>query len=244
MLIDGAAPPAAAALAAHCAEPKHLEQHSAEANAASSASSSSSALNPSASSSSPSPSSVVAHSSDSAAKSDAAMDSAVVPVATGADAKAVPQLAEGAAVDSLAAAVNAVRIEEPSAAASSSPSAIPASAAVAPAPSPSPSPAAAVGSAPAASAAPASSSSEPLLNGGYKRGGAENDPLTGYYDEIEIEDMDYDAATESYLYPCPCGDKFRITKQELMEGEDIARCPSCSLLIKVIYDPDDLEEED
>lgn len=83
-----------------------------------------------------------------------------------------------------------------------------------------------------------------LLNGGYKRGGAENDPETGVYDEIEIEDMEYDEDTETYTYPCPCGDKFSITKEDLLDGEDIARCPSCSLLLKIIYDPDDLEEED
>jgi diphthamide biosynthesis protein 3 len=29
-----------------------------------------------------------------------------------------------------------------------------------------------------------------------------------------------------------------------MTGEDIARCPSCSLMIKVIYDPDDFVDEE
>ncbi len=31
------------------------------------------------------------------------------------------------------------------------------------------------------------------------------------YDEIEIEDMDFDPVQMVFLYPCPCGDKFRIT---------------------------------
>jgi hypothetical protein len=31
------------------------------------------------------------------------------------------------------------------------------------------------------------------------------------YDEVEIEDMDYDASKKTYFYPCPCGDKFFIT---------------------------------
>lgn len=82
-----------------------------------------------------------------------------------------------------------------------------------------------------------------LINGGYKRGGAANGP-DGYYDEVEIEDMEYDSAAEEYRYPCPCGDTFRISKDELLAGEDIARCASCSLLLKVIYDPDDLEDDD
>jgi len=63
-----------------------------------------------------------------------------------------------------------------------------------------------------------------------------NNHETGYYDEIEIEDMDYDEETNSYTYPCPCGDKFIISVQELADGEQIAKCPSCSLQIKVIYD--------
>lgn len=82
-----------------------------------------------------------------------------------------------------------------------------------------------------------------LLNGGYVRGGYANDPTTGYYDEIEICDMDYDESIGEYTYPCPCGDKFRINKEDLLDGEDIARCLSCSLIIKVIYDPEDLEED-
>lgn len=36
--------------------------------------------------------------------------------------------------------------------------------------------------------------------------------MTTFHDEIEIEDMEYDEDTESYYYPCPCGDRFQITK--------------------------------
>lgn len=56
-----------------------------------------------------------------------------------------------------------------------------------------------------------------------------------FYDEIELEDMEYDEETETYHYPCPCGSRFGITKQEIEDGEDIGRCPDCSLIIKVIY---------
>lgn len=71
-----------------------------------------------------------------------------------------------------------------------------------------------------------------------------NDPETGYYDEIEIEDMEYDESLRAYFYPCPCGDRFRITIDDLMDGESIARCPSCSLVIKVIYDAEQFFEEE
>ncbi len=60
------------------------------------------------------------------------------------------------------------------------------------------------------------------------------------YDEIEIEDMDFEADEQTFYYNCPCGDRFRITLAELKSGENIAECPSCTLQIKVIYEPDDL----
>ncbi len=62
------------------------------------------------------------------------------------------------------------------------------------------------------------------------------------YDEIEIEDLDFDQRTGTFFYDCPCGDKFRITLRDLKGGQDIAECPSCSLLIKIIFEPEDLEE--
>lgn len=64
------------------------------------------------------------------------------------------------------------------------------------------------------------------------------------YDEIEIEDMTYDPATTLYHYPCPCGDRFEIGIEDLRDGEEIAVCPSCSLMIRVIFDVDDLPKPD
>ncbi len=59
-----------------------------------------------------------------------------------------------------------------------------------------------------------------------------------FHDEVEIEDFEYDEELDSYTYPCPCGDQFLITRDELESGEDVATWPSCSLIIRVIYDPD------
>jgi diphthamide biosynthesis protein 3 len=56
------------------------------------------------------------------------------------------------------------------------------------------------------------------------------------YDEIEIEDMTFDSATQLYTFPCPCGDRFEICIDDLRDGEEIAVCPSCSLMIRVIFD--------
>jgi diphthamide biosynthesis protein 3 len=60
------------------------------------------------------------------------------------------------------------------------------------------------------------------------------------YEEVEIEDLDYDPIKRIYTYPCPCGDKFSISLEALWDGEDIATCPSCTLRIEIIYDEEDL----
>ncbi|TRY62438.1 hypothetical protein DNTS_032244 [Danionella cerebrum] len=76
--------------------------------------------------------------------------------------------------------------------------------------------------------------------------------MSVFHDEIEIEDFEYDDETETYYFPCPCGDRFAITKarfsfymkhfllfqEDLENGEEEATCPSCSLVVRVIYDKD------
>ena len=53
--------------------------------------------------------------------------------------------------------------------------------------------------------------------------------------------MTYDSTLQVYHYPCPCGDRFEISIDDLRDQEtDIAVCPSCSLQIRVIYEVDDL----
>ncbi|KIM31280.1 hypothetical protein M408DRAFT_64991 [Serendipita vermifera MAFF 305830] len=68
--------------------------------------------------------------------------------------------------------------------------------------------------------------------------------MVAYYDEVEIEDMVFDDVKGVYHYPCPCGDRFEISKAQLANYEDVATCPSCSLIIRVVYDPLDFEDED
>lgn len=62
------------------------------------------------------------------------------------------------------------------------------------------------------------------------------------YDDIELEDMDWSEELNAYTYPCPCGDLFRITLDELRGGEEVGTCPSCSLFINVVYNPEDIDE--
>ncbi|CCE65215.1 hypothetical protein TPHA_0K00810 [Tetrapisispora phaffii CBS 4417] len=63
-----------------------------------------------------------------------------------------------------------------------------------------------------------------------------------YYDQIEIEDMTFDPTTQIFTYPCPCGDRFQVYIDDLFDGEEAAVCPSCSLMIQVIFEKEDLVE--
>ncbi len=64
-----------------------------------------------------------------------------------------------------------------------------------------------------------------------------------FHDEVELEDFEYDEDLEAYTYPCPCGDQFIITEEELEAGEEVATCPSCSLIVRVIYDKEQFERD-
>ena len=55
--------------------------------------------------------------------------------------------------------------------------------------------------------------------------------------------MTYDETLQIYHYPCPCGDRFEINIDSLRDGEDVAVCPSCSLMIRVIFDAEDLPKK-
>uniref|UniRef100_A0AAV1UGM9 Diphthamide biosynthesis protein 3 n=1 Tax=Peronospora matthiolae TaxID=2874970 RepID=A0AAV1UGM9_9STRA len=66
--------------------------------------------------------------------------------------------------------------------------------------------------------------------------------MAAVYDEVEIEDMEFDEEEQAYYYPCPCGDRFSIDLEDLYIGEDIASCPSCSLTIRVIFDDKNLPD--
>ncbi|KAK4213615.1 hypothetical protein V8F33_001924 [Rhypophila sp. PSN 637] len=70
-----------------------------------------------------------------------------------------------------------------------------------------------------------------------------DDEQISVYDEVEIEDMTFDETLQIYHYPCPCGDKFEISLADLRDKEDIAVCPSCSLMIRVIFDVNDLPKD-
>lgn len=46
-----------------------------------------------------------------------------------------------------------------------------------------------------------------------------------YHDEVEIEDFEYDEEEEMYYYPCPCGDRFQISKVTTTRIRNISGLP-------------------
>ncbi len=47
--------------------------------------------------------------------------------------------------------------------------------------------------------------------------------------------MTWSPEAQTFYYPCPCGDRFYISLEDLLNGEDVAPCPSCSLRIRVVF---------
>nr|CAH7760173.1 unnamed protein product [Callosobruchus chinensis] len=43
--------------------------------------------------------------------------------------------------------------------------------------------------------------------------------MSVFHDEIEIEDFEYDEEEGIYHYPCPCGDRFEISKDSFTEKQ-------------------------
>lgn len=64
------------------------------------------------------------------------------------------------------------------------------------------------------------------------------------YDVVAFEELEFDEDEQLYTYQCPCGDLFEITQDELDAGERIAKCPSCSLRLKVLMPGDDQSGDD
>lgn len=58
------------------------------------------------------------------------------------------------------------------------------------------------------------------------------------YEEVPLEELTYDAESQLLQYPCPCGDLFEMAVDDLLNGKDTAQCPTCSLIIKVLYSSD------
>ncbi|ORD97289.1 DPH3 [Hepatospora eriocheir] len=61
-----------------------------------------------------------------------------------------------------------------------------------------------------------------------------DEEFISFYEEVRLSKFHFDKEKQIYKYLCPCGDFFQISLEELEEGENVAKCPSCSLIVLVI----------
>ncbi|KAI8149594.1 hypothetical protein BJV82DRAFT_588555 [Fennellomyces sp. T-0311] len=54
--------------------------------------------------------------------------------------------------------------------------------------------------------------------------------------EIDLDDMEYDESTHTYVVTCRCSGTYAITEDDLEQGIDVVCCDNCSLRIRVLYD--------
>lgn len=54
--------------------------------------------------------------------------------------------------------------------------------------------------------------------------------------EVDLDEMEYDEASLSYLTDCRCSGDYIITENELEAGIEVVGCNNCSLKIRVLYD--------
>lgn len=63
-----------------------------------------------------------------------------------------------------------------------------------------------------------------------------------HYEEVKLSEMIVAEEKDRLLYPCPCGDLFEILLEDLKKGGDVAKCPTCSLTIRVLYTVEEKDE--
>ncbi|KAI9207711.1 DnaJ domain-containing protein [Polychytrium aggregatum] len=53
--------------------------------------------------------------------------------------------------------------------------------------------------------------------------------------DVDIDEMQYDEDTRSFVFPCRCGGLYVATEANLEVRNDVAPCSTCSLRIRVLY---------
>lgn len=54
--------------------------------------------------------------------------------------------------------------------------------------------------------------------------------------QVDLDDLPFDEATETFTYVCRCGDKLLVTEDDLASGCDVFECSSCSLRMQILYE--------
>ncbi|EDO05538.1 CSL zinc finger domain containing protein [Babesia bovis T2Bo] len=61
------------------------------------------------------------------------------------------------------------------------------------------------------------------------------------YETIALGDCHYDKDQKIFYYMCPCGDLFEFSLGQLLDGNLVSECPSCSLRVRIDLKDGDLE---
>jgi len=54
-------------------------------------------------------------------------------------------------------------------------------------------------------------------------------------EQVDLDDMSFREAGDTFIYPCRCGEQFIITSNDLDAGITVIQCSGCSLCIEVLY---------
>lgn len=57
-----------------------------------------------------------------------------------------------------------------------------------------------------------------------------------YYNELDLDDMEYIEEEDRYIYECRCGDTLSVTTDQLEQGIEIIHCNGCSLSLSLVYE--------
>jgi len=64
------------------------------------------------------------------------------------------------------------------------------------------------------------------------------------YNEVDLDDLPFDESTSSYTHVCRCGARQVIEEETLMRGVDLFPCNQCSLLIRIMFEWQPMDEEE
>jgi len=64
------------------------------------------------------------------------------------------------------------------------------------------------------------------------------------YNEVDLDDLPFDESTSSYTHVCRCGARQVIEEETLMRGVDLFPCNQCSLLVRIMFEWQPMDEEE
>jgi curved DNA-binding protein CbpA len=53
--------------------------------------------------------------------------------------------------------------------------------------------------------------------------------------QVDLDDLEFDPASNAFVYPCRCGDRIAVSEEDLDQACELFECLSCSLRIHVLF---------